>query len=137
MDATNQYSTNGANMPLRRSISFLGGAGALVVTVTAVAGCGGGSDTATPTTASGSRSPATIGVANEGDLGKILIDSQGRTLYLFQAGGDLCLAVGAVGGPVERGIDAASFGRLAVRPKRRPVVGAFADGRALRPRVLL
>lgn len=46
-----------------------------------VAGCGGGSDTATPTTASGS--PATIGVANGGDLGDILVNSQGRTLYLF------------------------------------------------------
>ena len=69
-------------MTLRRSTTLLAGAAALVVTALAVVGCGGGSDTATPTTASGS--PATIGVANEGDLGKILVDSQGRTLYLFQ-----------------------------------------------------
>ncbi len=69
-------------MTLSKSISLLAGAAALVVTALAVAGCGGGSDSATPTTSSGS--PATIGIANEGDLGKILVDAQGRTLYLFQ-----------------------------------------------------
>lgn len=47
----------------------------------ALAACGGGGDTSTPTTAGGQ--PATLGVANEG-LGKILVDSQGRTLYLFE-----------------------------------------------------
>jgi predicted lipoprotein with Yx(FWY)xxD motif len=30
------------------------------------------------------RPPATVGVANNSNLGKILVDSQGRTLYLFQ-----------------------------------------------------
>ena len=65
-------------MTLRKPTVLLAGAAALVGTALALAGCGGGSDTnATPTTASGS--PATIGVAN-GDLGKILVDSQGRTL---------------------------------------------------------
>ena len=69
-------------MPLRKSTALLAGAAALVLTALALAGCGGGSDTdATPTTANGNA--ATIGVAN-GDLGKILVDSQGRTLYLFQ-----------------------------------------------------
>jgi predicted lipoprotein with Yx(FWY)xxD motif len=69
-------------MTLRKSTALLAGAAALVVTALALAGCGGGSDTdATPTTASGSA--ATIGVAN-GDLGKILVDAQGRTLYMFQ-----------------------------------------------------
>jgi predicted lipoprotein with Yx(FWY)xxD motif len=66
---------------MTRRISFFGAAAASLLTVLAVAGCGGGSDTATPTTASGS--PATIGVANGGDLGDILVNSQGRTLYLF------------------------------------------------------
>ena len=52
----------------------------------ALAGCGsGGSDTgastAPPKTTNGR--PATVGVANSG-LGKILVDSQGRTLYLFK-----------------------------------------------------
>ena len=69
-------------MTLRKSTALLAGAAALVVTALARAGCGGGSDrNATPTTTSGSA--ATIGVAN-GDLGKILVDSQGRTLYLFE-----------------------------------------------------
>ena len=46
------------------------------------AGCGssGGSSTATAKTASGSS--ATVTVANTG-LGKILVDANGRTLYLF------------------------------------------------------
>ena len=55
----------------------------------AVAGCGGGSDNATAasspppsTTASGQK--ATVGVASVGNLGSILVDSTGRTLYLFQ-----------------------------------------------------
>jgi predicted lipoprotein with Yx(FWY)xxD motif len=53
-----------------------------VLTTLAVAGCGGSSNnTATPTTANGNA--ATIGVANGGDLGDILVNSQGRTLYLF------------------------------------------------------
>ena len=69
-------------MRFRKSTTSLAGAAALVVTTLALAACGGGGDTdATPTTASGS--PATIGVA-DGDLGKILVDSHGRTLYLFQ-----------------------------------------------------
>ena len=59
-------------MTIRRPTTFLGGAAALVLTALAIVGCGGSDDTATPTTSSGS--PATIGVANEGDLGKILVD---------------------------------------------------------------
>jgi predicted lipoprotein with Yx(FWY)xxD motif len=69
-------------MTIRRPTRFLPGAAALVLTTLAIVGCGGSDDSASPTTSSGS--PATIGVANEGDLGKILVDSQGRTLYLFQ-----------------------------------------------------
>jgi predicted lipoprotein with Yx(FWY)xxD motif len=50
--------------------------------VLAVAGCGGASASpAHPTTKEGR--PATIGVAKEG-LGQILVNSQGRTLYLFK-----------------------------------------------------
>jgi predicted lipoprotein with Yx(FWY)xxD motif len=56
----------------------------------AVTGCGGsapavsssGGSVVLPTTANGTA--ATVGVANAGGLGKILVDSQGRTLYLFQ-----------------------------------------------------
>jgi predicted lipoprotein with Yx(FWY)xxD motif len=56
---------------------------AAVVPLAFVAGCGGGgsSSTALPTTMDGR--PATLGVATTG-LGSILVDSQGRTLYLFK-----------------------------------------------------
>lgn len=69
----------------RRSTNFIAAVAALPLAVVALAGCGNGSSgsgsSARPTTSSG-RS-ATVGVANEG-LGKILVNSQGRTLYLFQ-----------------------------------------------------
>jgi predicted lipoprotein with Yx(FWY)xxD motif len=72
-------------MTRRRPITYLATAAALLLTVVALAGCGGSSNAssppAAPKTASGAA--ATIGVANVG-LGKILVDSQGRTLYLFQ-----------------------------------------------------
>jgi predicted lipoprotein with Yx(FWY)xxD motif len=54
----------------------------LTLAVLVVAGCGSASgSTAPPTTKNGR--PATLGVANE-NLGNILVNSQGRTLYLFQ-----------------------------------------------------
>jgi predicted lipoprotein with Yx(FWY)xxD motif len=68
------------------SITFLS-ATALVLAALAVAGCGSSGDSnasgssAPPKTANGQS--ATLGVANE-NLGKILVDSQGRTLYLFE-----------------------------------------------------
>jgi predicted lipoprotein with Yx(FWY)xxD motif len=49
----------------------------------ALAGCGGGNDTPTPPKTAGG-SPATIGLASNGNLGKILVDSKGDTVYLFQ-----------------------------------------------------
>ena len=66
--------------------TFLAGATALIVAALAAAGCGssGGSNAnspAPPQNASGQS--ATVGVANE-NVGKILVDSQGRTLYLFE-----------------------------------------------------
>jgi predicted lipoprotein with Yx(FWY)xxD motif len=68
-------------MTRNRSITFLAGVAALPLAVLALAGCGGTSSVAPPTTKDGR--PATVGIANEG-LGKILVNSQGRTLYLFQ-----------------------------------------------------
>ena len=74
-------------MTRTRSIGVLAGATALVLAALAVAGCGSsggstaGGSSALPTTANGQS--ATVGVANE-TLGKILVDTQGRTLYLFQ-----------------------------------------------------
>jgi predicted lipoprotein with Yx(FWY)xxD motif len=64
----------------KRFVIFLAGAAVLALTAVAVAGCGG-SGASAPTTANGQ--PATVGVENSG-LGNILVDSQGRTLYLFQ-----------------------------------------------------
>jgi predicted lipoprotein with Yx(FWY)xxD motif len=73
-------------MTRHRSITFLASAAALPLAALALAGCGssGGSASGTttaPTTSSGT--PATVGIANVG-LGKILVNSQGRTLYLFK-----------------------------------------------------
>jgi predicted lipoprotein with Yx(FWY)xxD motif len=72
-----------------RSISLLAGATLIPLAALAVAGCGGGdrgdgaatASPAPPKTASG-RS-ATVGAATTG-LGKILVDSKGRTIYLFE-----------------------------------------------------
>ena len=62
----------------RRSLFLLG---ALPVTVLALAGCGGNSSHALPTTNNGR--PASLGVASTG-LGNVLVDRQGRTVYLFE-----------------------------------------------------
>jgi predicted lipoprotein with Yx(FWY)xxD motif len=76
-------------MTRSRPITFLAGAAAIALSALATVGCGGGGygDSAgsvgTPATpASGHH--ATIGAANEGELGTILLDSNGRTLYLFR-----------------------------------------------------
>ena len=55
--------------------------GALSLAVLALAGCGGNASHGLPTTSDGR--PATVGVAGTG-LGDILVDRQGRTLYLFE-----------------------------------------------------
>lgn len=74
-------------MTRSRPITFLMTAAAVPLIALVVAGCGGGGGGATaatpPTTSAGQT--ATVGAANNGGLGKILVDSQGRTLYLFQA----------------------------------------------------
>jgi predicted lipoprotein with Yx(FWY)xxD motif len=65
-------------------VGALAAAAAVTLTALAIGACGGGgSATITlPKTAGGKA--ATVGLANEGNLGKILVDSQGRSLYLFQ-----------------------------------------------------
>ena len=73
-------------MTRTRSITLLASATVLVLATSALAGCGSGGSNATgssapPKTADGQ--PATFGVANE-SLGEILVDSRGRTLYLFR-----------------------------------------------------
>ena len=67
-----------------RSFSLIGLAAAAIAAL-AVAGCGGGGGNASasapqPKTSTGHA--ATVGVAGTG-LGNVLVDSQGRTLYLF------------------------------------------------------
>ena len=74
-------------MTRHRPITSLSAAAAAPLIALAVAGCGSGSTAtvapAAATTPSGHA--ATVGVATNGSLGKILVDSKGRTLYLFQA----------------------------------------------------
>ena len=62
----------------RRSLCLLG---ALPLAVLVLAGCGGNSSHALPTTNDGR--PASVGVAGTG-LGNVLVDRQGRTVYLFE-----------------------------------------------------
>jgi predicted lipoprotein with Yx(FWY)xxD motif len=69
-----------------RSLALLAGA-ALLLIGALIAGCGGSSNSQNATAAAPKTAPAansaTVNVAN-GSLGKILVDSQGRTLYVFQ-----------------------------------------------------
>src|SRR3954447_19691481 len=77
-------------MSRTKSISFLAGVAAIPLVALAVAGCGGGgggsggSASASPATAASSQG-ATVDTTNSSGLGTILVDSQGRTLYMFQA----------------------------------------------------
>jgi predicted lipoprotein with Yx(FWY)xxD motif len=74
-------------MTRKGHITSLVGVAAAALIALGVAACGGGDNGATaatkpPTTASGR--PATVGTAKVGSLGKVLVDSQGHTLYLFE-----------------------------------------------------
>jgi predicted lipoprotein with Yx(FWY)xxD motif len=73
-------------MTRRTPHAILVGAAVIPLVALAVAGCGGDDDgqatAAPPKTKSGHA--ATIGVETSGSLGKILEDSQGRTIYLFE-----------------------------------------------------
>jgi predicted lipoprotein with Yx(FWY)xxD motif len=72
-------------MTRSKPITFLASAAVIPLTALAVAACGGGggaATAATPKTSSGAS--ATVGVANS-SLGSILVNSTGRTLYLFKA----------------------------------------------------
>jgi predicted lipoprotein with Yx(FWY)xxD motif len=71
-------------MTRSRPITFLASAVAIPLVALAVAACGGGgaATAATPKTSTGAS--ATVGVAKT-SLGSILVNSTGRTLYLFKA----------------------------------------------------
>ena len=70
-------------MTRSRPITFLASAAVIPLVALAVAACGGGGATASPPKSSTGAS-ATLGVANS-SLGSILVNSTGRTLYLFKA----------------------------------------------------
>lgn len=78
-------------MTHRRFAKFLATAAVLPVIALVVAGCGGGNGSATAASASAkpattpSGKAATVGVDANNTLGRILVDSRGRTLYLFEA----------------------------------------------------
>jgi predicted lipoprotein with Yx(FWY)xxD motif len=111
-----------------RPIGVLG-AGGLAVLAAVAAGCGGGGATAAssapPKTASGQA--ATVGISNTG-IGRILVNSQGHTLYLFKADqGTKSACTGACAGAwppllvkgkptLGKGIDAALVS-MAARPE--------------------
>jgi predicted lipoprotein with Yx(FWY)xxD motif len=73
-------------MTRRTPHTILAGAAVIPLVALAIAGCGDNNDNqataAAPKTSSGQA--ATLGVATSGSLGKLLTDSQGRTVYLFQ-----------------------------------------------------
>jgi predicted lipoprotein with Yx(FWY)xxD motif len=74
-------------MTRSRSITFLAGAAAAALVALAAVGCGGGGNGATAASAQSTTSSghsAAVGTASEGNLGTILVDSKGRTLYLFK-----------------------------------------------------
>jgi predicted lipoprotein with Yx(FWY)xxD motif len=103
-------------MTRSKPFTFFAGAALIPLVALAVVGCGGGNDNGTataapPKTANGRT--ATIGVGNNSSLGKILVDSQGRTIYLFQK---------------DSGTKSACFGDCAVawppvRANGKPTVG--------------
>jgi predicted lipoprotein with Yx(FWY)xxD motif len=75
-------------MTRNRPMNFLAGAALVPIVALAVAGCGGNSNdnnataaVAPPKTSSGHS--ATVGVAKS-SLGRILVNSNGRTIYLFK-----------------------------------------------------
>jgi predicted lipoprotein with Yx(FWY)xxD motif len=66
-----------------RPIGLLAAAAVVPLVALAVAGCGGNDNTPTATVKPASAGSGTVRVADTA-LGKILVDSQGKTLYLFE-----------------------------------------------------
>jgi predicted lipoprotein with Yx(FWY)xxD motif len=69
-------------MTRNRSLGLLSAVVLVPLVALVAAGCGSSNNTPTTTVKPTSGSSATVSVANTG-LGKILVDSQGKTLYLF------------------------------------------------------
>jgi len=96
-----------------RSMTFPALAALLLLTTLAAAGCGGGGSNASsgpPKTPSGRT--ATVGLSNA-SLGSILVNSQGRTLYLFtrdSGATSTCSGACAVNWPPLRAVGKATIG---------------------------
>lgn len=105
---------------MARMLSLAAATAAVSLTAFAVAACGSTSNEA-PGSAPVPKTPdgrtATLGVANNGNLGKILDDSKGRTLYLF--------AKDSVGESACTGACASAWPPL--RAGGKPIVGAGAS----------
>jgi predicted lipoprotein with Yx(FWY)xxD motif len=107
-------------MTRSRPITLLAGAAAVALCALAAVGCGGGGygDSAETMPATGtSEQNATVGASNEGELGTILVDSKGRTVYLFRS---------------DSGSKSACFGACAaawppLRASSKPTVGGRAN----------
>ena len=69
-------------MTRSRRITFVAGAAAVALFALALAGCSSDNQASGSAPASNSGGQGTVDVATSG-LGQILVDSQGRTLYLF------------------------------------------------------
>ena len=69
-------------MFLKRRTKFLAGGVGLLLIALAVAGCGGGGGSSSTPPKAANGKAATLSSVSD-NLGKILVDSQGRTLYLF------------------------------------------------------
>jgi predicted lipoprotein with Yx(FWY)xxD motif len=70
---------------ISRPITFLAGAMAIPLVALTVAACGGGGSAATAATPKTSSGASAIVGVSKSSLGSILVNSNGRTLYLFKA----------------------------------------------------
>jgi predicted lipoprotein with Yx(FWY)xxD motif len=70
-------------MTRSRPLGLLSAAVLVPLVALVAAGCGSSSGTSATTAKAAGGTSATVSVANNSGLGKILVDSQGRTLYLF------------------------------------------------------
>jgi len=89
---------------LRTSRRIVTTAASVPLVALATAACGGGSDTSRPPKTASGR-PATIALESAGSLGKVLVDSRGRTVYLFRKdsrGKSSCAAACAAAWPPVR-----------------------------------
>ena len=100
-------------MTRTKTLALLAAAAAVALVALAIAGCGGGEDqaTAAPMPSGGS---ATIGVSEVSGLGKILVNSEGRTVYLFEKDT----------GPMSTCFDGCASAWPPVTVKGMPVAGA-------------